>query len=160
MDLELLLARFSVGQVSEDELISAAVEALESGLDGQALRELAGVIPVERDRARPLFELAVQELGLRVPEVADAVRLFAHHIAREAMTGGRDLMEASCALGDLGLSYGMQDRSLAIWPGAEVNLYVFDHICDSQRWPADERPSPDRLTAWIREEMEKVLRAT
>ena len=115
---------------------------------------------VERDRARPLFERAIQELGLHMPDVAEGVRTFARHIASEAMAGGRDLMEASCALGNLGLSYGMQDRSLAIWPGTDVNLYVFDHICDSQRWPADDRPSPDRRRAWIREEMEKVLRAT
>jgi hypothetical protein len=159
-DLDLLAARFSLGQIHEDDLISAAVEALASGLDGQALRELAGVIPVERDQIRPLFVQSMQELGRGLPDVPQAVRILTRHIATEALEGHRDLMDASCELGGLGLSLGLEDRSLAIWPGSEVNLYVFDEICDSQGWaPPDRWPEAER-TARIREEMGKILQAS
>jgi hypothetical protein len=159
-DLDLLAARFSLGQIHEEALISAAVEALASGLDGQALRELAGVTPVERDQIRPLFVRSMQELGRGLPDVPQAVRILARHIADEALEGRRDLMEASCELGRLGLSLGMEDRSLAIWPGSQVNLYVFEEICDSQGWsPPDRWPEADR-TARIRSEMQRILQAS
>jgi hypothetical protein len=160
MDLELLLACFSVGRLGEDVLISWAVEALQSGRDGQALRELAGLVPVDRDRARPLFERAVQELGFHVPDTAEAVRIFARRIASEALAGSRDLMEATRELGDLAFTYGMEDRSLARWPDTDVNLYVFDYILEDEHWPAEVRLRSDRRTAWIREQMERILQAT
>jgi hypothetical protein len=160
LDLELLLARFSVGQLGEDVLISWAVEALQSGHDSRALRELAGLAPIERDRARLLFERATQELGFHMPDTAEAVRFFARRIASEALAGRRDLMEATRDLGDLAFTYGTEDRSLARWPDPDVNLYASDSIMEDEQWPARVRLDSDRRMAFIREETEKVLRAT
>jgi hypothetical protein len=54
----------------------------------------------------------------------------------------------------------MEDRSLARWPDTDVNLYVFDYILEDEHWPAEVRLRSDRRTAWIREQMERILQAT
>ena len=75
LDIELLQARWVLGNTSVDELVKAAVSLLEDGFDGTALQQLAGLSqPTLRD-VGDLPSRAFAEMGLKSMNPNEAVAL-------------------------------------------------------------------------------------
>ena len=66
-ELRMALLQLAVGEVVPESLPEVATRALGAGVDTQALRELAGLRPVDARVARDLFVRAAHELGWEVP---------------------------------------------------------------------------------------------
>lgn len=81
LDPQLLQARWVLGGVAPEEWVDQAISALDQGLDGTALRQLAGLVrPTQRDLGH-LPERALAEMGLDPCDKERAVSLL---VAREA----------------------------------------------------------------------------
>jgi hypothetical protein len=73
LDLELLQARWILGGIGPEQLVAAAVEALERGFDGTALQQLAGLSgPTVADLGN-LPARAFAEMGLHSIDEDDAI---------------------------------------------------------------------------------------
>lgn len=72
-DLAFAATLLSLGRISSDALPNVAVRAMESGMDSEALRELAGLVPIDPRDARDLFDKTLRELNV-VPVPEDEAR--------------------------------------------------------------------------------------
>jgi hypothetical protein len=85
--MQLAVAKWVLGLLPSNELPDFATQALESGLDTPALRQLAGELqPTMRD-ARPIFKKALAQLGITLPSRPDAGLIIARHYAKEISDG-------------------------------------------------------------------------
>ena len=117
MDPELLQARWALGGLSADELVSQAVLALEQGFDGTALRQLAGFVKPSLRDLGALPERAFAEMGLRHCDKDQAVTLL---IAR----GPTLTSPTICTLVESFPDFSERWRShLANWGGEPAGSY-------------------------------------
>lgn len=85
-----LLMREAEGTISGEEFVNWAVRALVEGFDSPALRRLAGLDGSSCFEAKPFFDRAAVELGLRLPVTTEAVRrAYLDILAREVLNGIR-----------------------------------------------------------------------
>jgi len=91
-----LLIRKEAACLTGDDLAGWAVAALTDGFDSPALRRLAGLDPpVTCSEAMPVFERAVRELGLAVPDSKDSLyRAWLVVLAQGIVDGVRAASEA------------------------------------------------------------------
>jgi hypothetical protein len=91
-----LLVRKAATSLTGDDLAGWAVRALTDGFDSPALRRLAGLDPpVTCSEAMPVFERAVRELDLAMPDSKDALyRAWLAVLAQEIVDGTRAASEA------------------------------------------------------------------
>jgi hypothetical protein len=106
-DLHAAVAAWVLGFIDVQDLPRVATEALSRGTDGLALRQLAGLTPVEIDEATNLFSRALHELGFPIPDKRRAALQYAARVsslivAREITPyhGAKSLWRASLAVGD------------------------------------------------------------
>ena len=114
---QLLQARWVLGSLSADELVSQAVLALEQGFDGTALRQLAGFVkPSPRDLGA-LPERAFAEMGLQHCDKDQAVALL---IARGPTLTSQTICTLVEAFPDFS---GRWRNHLANWGGEPAGSY-------------------------------------
>lgn len=75
LDIELLQARWVLGNTSVDELVKASVSLLEDGFDGTALQQLAGLSQRTLRDVGDLPSRAFAEMGLKSMNPNEAVAL-------------------------------------------------------------------------------------
>ena len=85
--LELAAMRIALNEQPSEDLPMIAAEAIERGLDSPALRDAAGTTPGEVREARDRFVTALGELGIDVPDHADATWQYARRVARQILDG-------------------------------------------------------------------------
>jgi hypothetical protein len=81
LDAELLQARWVLGRLGGEELVSQAVLALEQGFDGAALRQLAGLNKAATRDLGNLPERAFSEMGLMRSDRAHAISFLSSRAA-------------------------------------------------------------------------------
>ena len=97
-DADLVSARWILGLIPGEELPGIAITALESGLDGTALRETAGLFrPTIRD-AGTIFKRALEEMGCKPITKLQAGVYWAKEIAGQIVTGEIDPYEGACRI--------------------------------------------------------------
>ena len=82
MDPQLLQARWILGGVAPEEWVNQAISALDQGFDGNALRQLAGLVRPTQAELGHLPERALAEMGLAPCDKERAV--FYSRVARGA----------------------------------------------------------------------------
>lgn len=70
-------AQWVLGFIPTNQLPEIAADALSAGIESKSLVELAGLNGMETDDARKAFERALNELGYKSMEKADALRNYA-----------------------------------------------------------------------------------
>jgi len=80
-------AKVVLGLESADRLPGIAAEALGDGCESPTLRTLAGMCGSRAEELLPMFEQALQDLGLHKPPRRDAVLRLAHETARQISRG-------------------------------------------------------------------------
>lgn len=91
-----LVAR-AAGELSGEEMVDWAVDALSAGFDSPSLRVLAGLMPSEalvRD-AEPILRQAVRELGIQVPDLEAMRRAYVPIVCRALLQGDLSPTEAA-----------------------------------------------------------------
>lgn len=101
--LVLASARVALGLLYREDLADVAASALADGCDSPSLRMLAGLTPSEADGARPLFERALCELGISVPDKRKAIMRLAREMARDIVSGTTRAYDGAMAIWDLAL---------------------------------------------------------
>lgn len=87
MDLEIAAAYWSLGMLTSNKLPEIATAALLEGLDSPSLRILAGEYDPIMAEVGPLFERALRELGVLVPEPFEAGMRVAGYIGQRIISG-------------------------------------------------------------------------
>jgi hypothetical protein len=87
MDWRLQAARWELCRIPGEELPSVAAEALMEGNDTPSLRLLAGEFRPTLVDAGPLFEAALSELGIVLPDAEAAVMTVALDLAARMVEG-------------------------------------------------------------------------
>lgn len=92
LDLHATLARLRLGLLRSDDLPGLATEMLAVGWESPRLSELAGLDlgPFDPRDASDLWEQAVSELNLDLPNAEEAVLTLACPIARQVLEGRLD----------------------------------------------------------------------
>jgi hypothetical protein len=85
--LRLAPCRFVVGDLTSDDLVDVATQALVRGIDSPTLRELAGLYPQDRREAGELFRASMAELAVRLPERDEALWAIVRSTARAMLAG-------------------------------------------------------------------------
>jgi hypothetical protein len=91
----LALDRTVLGAQLGEELPALATDALVCGLDGLALRELAGLRPADHNEAPELLMRVASELGLEVPTPEAAGWRFVRRWAADLLDGRRSPIDAA-----------------------------------------------------------------
>lgn len=86
-ELRLVAAKLLLGLTSAEDLPSAAIKALESGLESPSLWSLAGLARTETDEARHFFACVLSEFDLGQMSQRDAVEILARAAAAEILDG-------------------------------------------------------------------------
>lgn len=87
MNFETVIAKYRLGLLASGELPEIATQALASGKDSPALRQLAGADADDMGEVRRLFERTLHELGLAVPSQDEAGKVVTKSIARDVLNG-------------------------------------------------------------------------
>lgn len=87
MKLDTLIAKLRLGLLDPAKLPEIAADALGSGHDSPAMRQLAGADGQQSEELRNLFEKSLAELGVPVPTQDEAGLLVARSIAEEVLSG-------------------------------------------------------------------------
>jgi hypothetical protein len=87
MNLDSVVAEWSLGLYPPERMPMLAVWALEEGFDGPALRELAGLTNPTRSGQGALIERALQELGKEPLDSSNAGRVLALLLCNEIVSG-------------------------------------------------------------------------
>jgi hypothetical protein len=85
--LEVAAWRMAVGRLASDDLLEIATEALARGLDSPALRALAGQARWDVRDSSDLFRVALDELGIELPDADCAQWRLARRTADDIVTG-------------------------------------------------------------------------
>jgi len=119
MDIKLLAAYWSLGQLNSEALPRLAQEALENGLDSPSIRMLAGEQNPIMSDAAPVFEQALVELSVDIPTKREAAIQIAQHHA-EAIVSGK-ISPAEGARRIIGEAYRQCDElnELLVFVGLE-----------------------------------------
>ena len=95
-ELELLEARWRIGEITHGDLHAVADDLLQAGVDTPALIELFALTPDEaRWKGAPIFERVLEELGAGGTTEAEAATVLARHIARMVLDGSISASEAT-----------------------------------------------------------------
>lgn len=148
-NLKIIASRLELGLFSPEDLPNAAADALENGLDSQALRILAALTPSEAGDAAAMFARALTELNIPRPDTRDAVMCLARDIARAVLRGILTPYEGANQISDL---------SLHLENGSSHALDPF--VYASSEWedrPQDRRAFEDGIKAAARDLIGIVL---
>jgi hypothetical protein len=151
MDLQTATAYRRMGILAREDLPDIATEALLRGEDTESLRLLAGLTPVETDQAWDLFDRAVEELRLDLPDDLAAARVVTASIARQASTG------------EIGLHDGIRRLSAVCgwlrWqpPESMACLVEAFHLVDVLDEPRKYPFSEEEVEQWCRDVIELAL---
>lgn len=85
--LRLTAARLALGEQPTEELPAIATDALLRGLDSPSLREAAGASASDVRDARDLFEAALAELGVEMPDEQDALWILVRDTLQRIVEG-------------------------------------------------------------------------
>ncbi len=96
-------AKVVLGLESADHLPTIAAEALGGGRDSPKLRALAAMSDSRAEDLVPLFEQALQDLGLRKPSRREAVLRLAQGVAGQILRGELSAYSGSKKIWDLTL---------------------------------------------------------
>jgi hypothetical protein len=83
------------------ELPSIAVDALEADFDSSSLRLLAGELHPTLSDSLPLFERALQELGIYPLSPLEAGLIMVRHYAEQILSDALTAYEGACAISDV-----------------------------------------------------------
>ena len=111
-DLDILVARFVMGEVRTDEVPDAAAGLLVDGFDSPSLRELAGEDRWDGDQVRRLLMDTVAELGRVAPGLPEARRTVAETWIREIADGVSDPYRACRNIWWKAWNFGDEDEDL------------------------------------------------
>jgi hypothetical protein len=151
--LEVAAWQMAVGRLASDDLPEIATEALVRGLDSPALRVLAGQARWDIRDSSDLFRVALDELGIELPDADRAQWHLARRTAGEIVAGR---IRAARGANELWLAYQKvrDNGDLRIFVGLASTLD--DHPDDAEQVEADivaaarellNRPAPRR---WIK----------
>lgn len=86
--LDVAAWRLAAGELRSEDLPALATKALVQGVDSPALRQLAGQPAWDVRDSRDLFQQALEELGITVPDREDALWRLVRKTARGIVDGG------------------------------------------------------------------------
>ena len=99
-DLEILIARRFIGNVSAEEIVDWALEALNKDIDSVNIRTLAALKytkPIDRVEVDYYFQKCIKDLGYFIPSEEESlmryVEIYCHKIINQAVTPKRGLDE-------------------------------------------------------------------
>jgi hypothetical protein len=119
LDVDLVAARWYLGEISPDEMPGIACEALELGHDGKNLRYLAGLRNPARRDLQEVVDGALRELGLQEPiSKQNAALWMAGRVAREIIEGHIEPYDGACRIW---LSYSAEVPELEHWSTLAIN---------------------------------------
>ena len=144
-DRRLLEARLTLGLVSSDQMPAIAFEALKTGCDGAAIRQLAAL---ENPTDSEVFDLCPRAYAeMQLQDISDAVAALrvAAHIAQEALDHEdyfKPLHELYWLWMKAGFSEDMEEAGT-----------LYDDVAAAQL-----KAQPDaELREWVREHLEEVV---
>jgi hypothetical protein len=129
------------------ELPTIAVAALESGLDSTSLRVLAGELHPSRADSGPIFESALEELGIIRLSQREAVATLAQHYAEQILSDAVTPFEGARAIWDI-MQRCWEDKEL--WQRYSIFIGL------ASDWD-DYPPHRSALEQAIRDEARKLL---
>jgi hypothetical protein len=143
--LELAAWRLAAGDLASDDLPDIATEALVWGLDSPALRVLAGQSRRDVRDSADLFRVALDELGIELPDADDAHWRLARHTAAQIVAGR---IGAARGAGDLWRAY------LEVRDNGDLRVFVgLASLLDDH--PEDAGQIEARIVAAARELLER-----
>jgi hypothetical protein len=114
LDRELWESRLALDLVAADEMPKLAWDALESGLDGPAIRRLASLVKPTWFQIEEVRASALKEIGLATVTVAEAACRLARRRAQDILDSGKDPLRFTRELEQLWIraEYASQMTSL------------------------------------------------
>jgi hypothetical protein len=123
-DLDVAVGAWVLGLLDSRDLPNIATAALSKGLDGQRLRELAGLSPADIAEASGIFESAIHEVGWTIPDRRQAAARYARCVAQLIVAGdvapgdgAKALWRASLAVQD----HSFHDLDPFVYAGSEYD---------------------------------------
>jgi hypothetical protein len=93
--MKIAASRMVLDHLYAEDLAEVAGAALENGYDSPSLRMLARLTRAEADQARAMFERALRELAILIPNRRDAVMRLARETAEGILSGTTDAYEGA-----------------------------------------------------------------
>ena len=122
LDVNLVAARWHLGELSGEEMPGIACEALELGHDGKNLRCLAGFTNPTRRDVSEVVDGALRELGVQEPNNRHNAALWmARRTASEIVEGHVEPYKGACRIW---LSYSSGAPELKHWSDVVINYEV------------------------------------
>ena len=85
--IDLVVAKHTLRLLSPESLVAFAIEALGDGHESPSLVNLAGLVGIEMGEAELFFNRAITELGIRRPDLKEAILLLARQKSRDIVSG-------------------------------------------------------------------------
>ncbi|MBE7466981.1 MAG: hypothetical protein HS116_26210 [Planctomycetes bacterium] len=150
MDFRFAAARHALGHLTPEEMIDAAHETLDAGGFTPALGLLAYAQPL-RWETDPLFESALKELSIEIPDRQGAVRLVAIGYARQIVAGSIAPKEGVFAINrallyedsSMRLIRGFVDLAEEWWDisgSSTISLWEAQTVEYAQEWLREHAP--------------------
>lgn len=98
LDAPLHAAEWSLRLMTPEQLVGMGVQALVEGRDGKALVELAGLTNARGEYYATLQKLAssaFEELGVKIPPIAEAAILLTRRVCSQIVAGQMDPVEGA-----------------------------------------------------------------
>ena len=143
-DLKSTQALWVLGLIPSDDLPDIATQALTQGIDSKSLLELSGLTGNEPQEARKLFTQALNELGCKDIEKADALKLYAKTISSLILALGITPLEGAKRIWQATLTArieGFHDLDGFIYAASEMEdrpgdkaLFETGIIEEARRW--------------------------
>ena len=122
LDVNLVAARWHLGELSGEEMPGIACDALELGHDGKNLRCLAGLTKPTRRDVSEVVDGALRELGVQEPNnKRNAALWMARRTASEIVEGHVEPYKGACRIW---LSYSAEAPELQHWSNLATNYEV------------------------------------
>jgi hypothetical protein len=86
-DLDVAASDWVLGLLDSRDLPTVATVALSKGIDGQHLRKLAGLSPVDLAEAGEIFEKVIREPRWAIPDRRTAATRYARYVAQLILSG-------------------------------------------------------------------------
>lgn len=87
-DIEEIVARYALDNVTTEEMVEVGLFALDQGFSSAEVVELAGLTkPLFRREAEPLFQTVLAQMGKSIPSVREAAFYLATQFAKRIASG-------------------------------------------------------------------------
>ena len=155
-NLERLCNLYEIGRIKSHELPSIAESLMAEGKETPSLVLLSILDSPYSEDKRRLFELAMSELGRRIPSQKEAAMALAREIAREIIKGNIEEYEGGTKIWKEILDY-VNPIPEPLWVFKANASAIEDYMIDTEQFGSDHAALIMRCKKEIREAANKIV---